>query len=96
MVSVSAYDASLPISDGNMEVTINESEVNDGEMEVDDQNKNNKFCEDKTAFVSPEVLKNTDGNAQVGKVMKQALKKRKKQRRKMGIHFIFMGFLPQF
>ncbi|CAK5111129.1 unnamed protein product [Meloidogyne enterolobii] len=82
MVSASAYDASLPISDGNMEVTINESEVNDGEMEVDDSNKN-KFCEDKNAFVSPEVLKNTDGNAQVGKVMKQALKKRKKQRRKM-------------
>uniref|UniRef100_A0A915N253 Guanine nucleotide-binding protein-like 3 homolog n=1 Tax=Meloidogyne javanica TaxID=6303 RepID=A0A915N253_MELJA len=85
MVSASAYDASLPISDGNMEVTTNECEVNDGEMEVDDQNKNNKFCEDKTAFVSPEVLKNTDGNAQVGKVMKQALKKRKKQRRKMAL-----------
>nr|CAD2173886.1 unnamed protein product [Meloidogyne enterolobii] len=56
MVSASAYDASLPISDGNMEVNIDESEVNDGEMEVDDQNKNSKFCEDKNAFVSPEVF----------------------------------------
>nr|CAD2172817.1 unnamed protein product [Meloidogyne enterolobii] len=42
-------------------------------MEVDDQNKNNKFCEDKNAFVSPEVLKNTDGNSQVGKEKTQCI-----------------------
>uniref|UniRef100_A0A914NJ52 Candidate secreted effector n=1 Tax=Meloidogyne incognita TaxID=6306 RepID=A0A914NJ52_MELIC len=54
-------------------------------MEVDDQNKNNKFCEDKNAFVSPEVLKNTDGNSQVGKVMK-------KQRRRIGKNAMYCNF----
>ncbi|KAF7633367.1 CP-type G domain-containing protein [Meloidogyne graminicola] len=83
MVNNSVYNSSIPISDGNIGEIIKNEGVDVG-MEIDDKNKNNKISEDNNGpFISSETLKNTDGNSQVGRVMKKALKKRKKQQRKM-------------